>query len=266
MKSICIIAPMLNSLEKLDELNENVKQICRDKYDFLVFVFHKDKVLPKWKRNKNFKFIKAEYASSFDDCIENGVQFVDKDVLIILDTNDKNVYKNMSNALIKWENGADIVLLKKRKETKNIFRKAFDWIYQKMLKLAKLDEENFSYNNFGLFNKNVVNLMKQFPQKNYYFRHFNCFEDYKVEFLDYEKTKRIKSGYSVINQYFILYMLSFVLALANILLLIFTTKFVKFENQPIFTMIGITLIFAGVLFGVYNFHIWLLQRRTKLPL
>lgn len=266
MKEICIIAPMLSSFEKIDGFLKNVKDICRDKYNFLLIISHIDDVPKKYVKKENIKFLKAEYSDNFDSCVTKGFEVADGDANIVVDVEDENCEKNIAEALIKFENGAEIVLMKRKKGSKNIFSRFARFIYSKMLQFAKLGADNFAYANFGLFTKRVSNVIKSFPEKNYYLRNFDCYEDYKIEFLEYQKVKKVKNFDNFFNQYSIMFLASFAIAIASLFLLIFGINAVKVNNQAFFTMIGITLIFAGVLFGAYNFHIWFLTRKTKLPL
>ena len=134
-----------------------------------------------------------------------------------------------------------------------------------MLSFAKLGDELFVNSNFGLFSKRASNIIKSFPNKNYYLRNFDCFEDYNVQFLDYQKAKR-EPAKNTFNIYFLMFTLSFAIGLSSLLLIIFGIKSVYISIQAFFTMIGITLTFAGGLFGLYNLHIWFLQKRTRLLL
>jgi len=265
LKDICIIAPMLNSLDGLDEFIKKTNQIGKDKYNFFIKIFHVDEVPKKYNKNKNLQFVLVEYSDTFDTCVTKGFENVDADAVVIFDIEDANAYQNLTNSLAKFENGAEIVLTKRKKDTENIFAKFFRIIYSRVLSLAKLDNELYANSNFGLFSKRASNIIASFPQKNYYLRNFDCFIDYNVEFLDYQKPKR-KSKSNLFNIYFAMFMSSFALSIASLLLLIFGINSVYQNNQAFFTMIGITIIFAGILFGLYNFYIWFLQRRTHMSL
>ena len=82
--------------------------------------------------------------------------------------------------------------------------------------------------------------------------------------ITYDEKIAVKNTKKVFNSDFICALSSFVLAICMILFVSLTTKFVNAQNKATFILIGIGVILALVIFSLYNFYYFLLERCTHL--
>ena len=259
MKKITIIAPFLFGLENLDQLSRQIAELARNKYDYKVVCFVPEE--PKQFDDGHFDFQKVDESVSFDDCVTKGFESEIFDAVLVLDESQPNCCQIAGEMLERWENGADIVLAKNDKKI-GLFKK----LYSAILKIAKLGSDFFANKNFGLFSSNVAKIIKSFPSKNYYLRNFDCWVDYKIDFVTDKMQSKAKTKLPVFNQYMVLFLCSMFVFLLSLTLVCALSSLVPAQNQSTFVLVGLCLMVASICFGLYNLYLWLIRRKTRLDL
>ena len=117
---------------------------------------------------------------------------------------------------------------------------------------------------FQLFSENVVEVIKEFPEKNCYLRNFDCWVDFRVTILWTEKIKKVKRHEKVWTGNFITFWCSFAIFLGLLFTVIFTNKLVDISKRPTYILLGIGLMIVAFIFAIYNLYKWFIFRKTKI--
>lgn len=271
MKKISIISPVFEEINRLGQVISGLEEFFKDKYDFEVLYYHSADLPEELKSNSHFMFYKIQKGQSFDDCVTDGFAKANGNCVIVADLNSLNYKDYLLKLLIEWENNAQIVLIKKQKEKLNFFQKIgrffgsiFSKLYDVLLAIVGLNKDFRAMRTFQLFSENVVEVIKEFPEKNYYLRNFDCWVDYRVTVLYTNKFEKVKRHEKVANTNFFLYVSSFILFLGLLFATIFTTKLIDPARRSMYVLIGISLMVVFFSFGLYQLFKWFIFRKTKL--
>lgn len=271
MKKVSIIAPVFNKVNRIPETMHGLVDLFKDKYDFEVLYYYTGKLPANLDNDHRFNFFKVSKDVNFDDCATSGFEISTGDCVVVADLDNVNYKDYIIKLLVEWEAKAQVVLVKKQKKTDGFWHKIGNFfsnlcgkIYDLFIGSAGLNADFKAYRNFQLFSREVVDVIKEFPEKNYYLRNFDCWVDFRVSVLHTDEKIAVKNTKKVFNSDFICALSSFVLAICMILFVSLTTKFVNAQNKATFILIGIGVILALVIFSLYNFYYFLLERCTHL--
>ena len=133
-----------------------------------------------------------------------------------------------------------------------------------MLGLVGLNKDFRAMRTFQLFSENVVEVIKEFPEKNYYLRNFDCWVDYRVTVLYVNSVQKVKRHEKVTNINFVMYVVAFSLFVALLFSTIFTAKLIAEASRSMYVLIAVALMIAFVSFGLYNLYKWFIFVKTRL--
>lgn len=271
MKKVSIIAPVFYKVNRIPETMHGLVDLFKDKYDFEVLYYYAGKLPANLDNDHRFNFFEVSKDVNFDDCATSGFEIATGDCVVVADLDNVNYKDYIIKLLVEWEAKAQVVLVKKQKKTDgfwnrigNFFSNLCGKIYDLFIGSAGLNADFKACRNFQLFSREVVDVIKEFPEKNYYLRNFDCWVDFRVSVLHTDEKISVKNTKKVFNSDFICALSSFVLAICMILFVSLTTKFVNAQNKATFILIGIGVILALVIFSLYNLYYFLLERCTHL--
>ena len=268
MKKVSIISPIYENIFRLPEVSRELVTFFKDKYDFEIFCYYKGTLPKDLIEDYRFNFLKIENNQNFNECIVDGFDRVDGDCVIIADINNTNYMDYITKLLVEWEAKAQIVLVKKNIKSgfwgkiKQFFVNIGNKITDMLLSFAGLNCDLHAYKNFQLFSKEVVQVIKSFPQKNYYLRNFDCWVDYRVSIIYSNDKVHVKNKIKNFTNDLIYCLISFVLMLTSVLLVSVGKAYVDKTAQPAFVFIGAGLSVGLTAFSLYFLYRWIVYKKT----
>ena len=270
MKKISIISPVFKNINKLSKNISELEELFKDKYDFEVLYYHSVD-LPSDLKNEHFKYYKIEKKQSFDDCVTDGFEKADGNCVVVADLDDINYKDYITKLVVAWENNAQIVLIKHKKQKPGFFGKIGEFfkgigkkISNTLLSIVGLGKDFGAMRNFQLFNENVVAVIKEFPKKNYYLRNYDCWIDFRVTVLYTENKIKVKTHRNIANANFIYSMCSLALFLGLLFTVIFVSGSIDVSNRSMFVLIGVGLMVVSATFALYHLYKWYIFIKTRL--
>lgn len=271
MKRISIISPVFENVNRLNQTITGLIDFFKDKYEFEVFYYHSVDLPQNTVQDSRFIFTKTDKKQSHDDCVTDGFERATGDCVIVADLNDVEYKDYLLRLIVEWENNAQIVLVKKDETKLNFFQKIgkfFKGIGHKIqdlfMSFAGLSKDFRALRTFQLFARNVVEVIKEFPEKNYYLRNFDCWVDFRVSVLKTTSKIKVKRKQKFMNSDFACFLASTLLFVALLLTVIFVVNKIPDANRSMFVVIGIGLMVAFALFGNYNFFQWTIYRLSNI--
>ena len=271
MKKISIIAPVFEKVSKLIQVVSELDNFLKDKFDYEVFCYYRAQLPGKAQTNQKFVFLRIEEGRSFDDCVTDGFSKADGDCIIVADFNNDNYLDYLKNLLEQWGRNADVVLVKKDDKHLNLFQKIgklFKRLFKKIegmfLGFANLAKDYEASRTFQLFSKNVCEIIKEFPEKNHYLRNFDCWGDYRVAVIRTTENIKVARHEKKWTADLTWSLLMSIVAVGVLIAMIFTTGLVPIKNRAMFLIVGVGIIVAFAVFGLYNLFLWYVFRKTKI--
>ena len=271
MKKVSIISPVYEKVQNLSDVINKLAEIFKDKYDYQVLCYYYGQLPGTLISDSHFVYYRIEDGQGYDDCVTDGFSKVDGDCVIVADVNNENYLEYLQNLLKEWENNAEIVLVKEEKKKLNFIQKVgkffvnlFNKTEDAILSFSGLYKDTRVMKTFQLFTKNVAELIKEFPEKNYYMRNFDSWGDYRVAILRTKEVIKVERHDKVWTNDLIWAVSSFGVSLVLILVLSLTANLIVPANRAMYVLIGIGLILASFLFGLRNFFFWFVYRKTRI--
>lgn len=211
-KLVSLFTPCFNEEENIGPLYDEVCKVMND--------------LPQY----DFEYIMIDNAST-DHTVEKIKAIAEKDPRIKLIVNQKNFGPGRSGAygfmqttgdvsicfaadlqdpprlipefLEKWENGAKVVWGRKHGDEEKGMIKLSRKIYYKIIQNFSDEQQYANVSGFGLYDREVMDLIREVQDPIPNFRYLIADFGYKVEFVDYKKPNRIhgKSSYNFWRYY-----------------------------------------------------------------
>ena len=271
MKKVSIISPVFENLNRLGQTINGLTEFFKDKYDFEVLYYYSGELPADVTIDPHFMFYQIEKGQSYNDCITDGFEKSNGNCIIVADLNDLNYKDYLLKLLVEWENKAQIVLIKKEKQKENFFQKIGGFFAKMFRKLgdllvgvAGLNKDFRAMRTFQLFADNVAEVIKEFPQKNYYLRNFDCWVDFRVTVLYSNEVIKVRNHEKVLNKNLLFGCTSLLLTLALLFVLVFTSNLINPANRSMYVLIGIGLMMVFAVTGFYNLFKWFIFQKTKI--
>jgi glycosyltransferase involved in cell wall biosynthesis len=208
-KIISIIIPTFNEEENIKKFSEALEQCTRGMdYDFEQIIIDncstdrtqsiireickKNNKIKAIFNSKNFGYIRSPYY---------GMMQAKGDAVILFSADFQTQHELIPNLIEKWENGAEVVLLRRLSTETNFFLELIKIIYYKFISLISSENLSFRTTGEGLYNKNVINELKKINDPYPYLRGLIFEIVDKVEFIDFHQPKRLhgKSKSNLLN-------------------------------------------------------------------
>ena len=275
MKKISIISPVFENINRVSETMTGLIELFDKKYEFEVFYYYSGSLPEAIMNDPRFTFIKIEKGQSHDDCVTNGFKSATGDCVIVADLDNINYREYIRELIIQWENRAQIVLTKRDDSNLNFFQKIKKFfvgighaISNIFTSFANLSKDFRAFKTFQLFARNVVEVMNEFPEKNYYLRNFDCWVDFRVSIVYVKENIKVKRHQKKSTGDLWSFIGCFMAFVGAILALVFTTNLIPVQNQSMFTIIGIgiTAVFGiFALFGLYHYILYIKTNLRRRP-
>lgn len=272
MRKISIIAPILNNFNRVEETMSGILELLKDKYEFEVFYYYCGKLPKDLATDTNFLFLETSPDKTFDDCVTMGFEKADGDAVIVADLNNVNYKDYITKLILEWEVNAQVVLVKKEKKITTFWQKVGDFFvklknkfYNFMVGLGGLNKDFMAFRTFQLFSREVAEVIKEFPQKNYYLRNFDTWIDFRVSVLIAKEDSKLEQKEHIVDDKFIMFLCFSSVFIGLLLLVCFTARLVNAQSRSLYVLIGIGLMIASLVIGLYNLYKWFIHKKTKLP-
>ena len=272
MKKISIISPVFNNVLRISTVNSELLNYFKGKYNFQVFYYYTGDLQNNGHDDYHFQYLKIVDNQNFNECVVDGFNRADGDCVIVADLNNVDYLDYISKMLIEWEAKAQVVLVKKNTSTsfwgkiKNFFVKIGQKIYDLLLSFVGLNADFGAYKNFQLFSREVAEVIKSFPEKNYYLRNFDCWVDYRVSILYTNKNVKVKNKTKTFTKDFAYCLSAFLLMIASIVLVAVGKSAVQQTNVATFVLIGVGLIICLGVFAIFCLYRWFVYKKTLLKM
>ena len=254
MKKVSIISPVYENVNRISETITTLIEFFQDKYEFEVFYYHSKDLPENLIKDARFIFNKIDNKQSFDECVTDGMQKSNGDCVIIADLNNVDYKDYILKLLVEWENKAQIVLLKQDKKKLSFWKRIGHFfagigrkIGQIFLSVANLNKDFGAERNFQLFARNVVELINQFPEKNYYLRNFDCWVDYRVSIVWINTKIKVNRKQKKWTNSLLQFIIATCLFAGGLTAMILTAGLIPEANKNMFRLVGTGIL---TLFGV----------------
>lgn len=271
MKKISIISPVFENVNRISQTMTGLIEFFKDKYEFEVFYYHSVDLPENLISDSRFLFTKINQKQSHDDCVVDGFEKASGDCVIVADLNNVDYKEYLFRLIIEWENNAQIVLVKQEEQKLNFFQKIgrlFVKLGHKIqdlfMGIAGLTKDFRASRTFQLFARNVVEVINEFPEKNYYLRNYDCWVDFRVSILKSKQKIKVNRKQQVFNSDFYCFLASSILFLGMLFTVIFTAGKIAQDGRSTYVLIGIGLMLLFVIFGLFNFYYWQIFRLTNI--
>ncbi len=201
-KLISIVTPCYNEEENVEELYQRVKIVmANDLSDYNyehIFIDNAstDKTVNKLKDiakvDKNIKIIVNSRNFGHICSPVHGMFQATGDVVISIVSDLQDPPEMISQFIKEWESGNDIVLaIKKSSEENSLMFKIRKLYYKILSKLSEIEVFQ-NYTGFGLYDKKVMNAVKELKDPYPFFRGMIAEVGFKVKKLDYNQPVRLR--------------------------------------------------------------------------
>ena len=254
MKLISIVTPCYNEEENVEELCRRVKEVMESRlsaYNYEhIFIDNAstDNTVNKLKNiasdNKNIKIIINSRNYGHMRSPVHGMFQASGDVIISIVSDLQDPPEMIPQFVERWEEGDDIVLAIKESSEESGLMFSLRKLYYSML--SKLSEIVIfqNYTGFGLYDKKVMEAIKQLKDPYPFFRGMVAEVGFKVAKINYDQPVRLRGVTK--NNFYSLYDIGILGVISN-------------SKIPLRMA-----IFTGVLFGIFSLLVGLAYFFTKL--
>ena len=271
MKKISIISPIFDNVNRIGQTVNGLLELFKDKYEVEGLYYHSVELPNEIPADNHFLFYKIEKGQDYNYCVTDGFEKADGNCVIVANLDDVNYKDYIVKLLAEWENNAQIVLIKKEEKERNFFQKIghfFAGVFHKLsnliLGMFGLSKDFRAMRTFQLFSDNVVEVIKEFPEKNYYLRNFDCWVDFRVTVLRTNAKIKVKEHNKAVNKHFVFSAGSTALFLGLLFTVIFTNGLIDQSKRTMFVLIGIGLMALFAIIGFIEFLKGFVYKKTKI--
>lgn len=270
MNKISIISPVFENVNRISETMSSLIDFFKDKYEFEVMYYHTAELPQGLTEDPRFTFNKVDKKKSHDDCVTDGFQKATGDAVIVADLDNVNYQDYIRQLLIEWENKAQIVLLKKQApkgfwhNIGSFFVKVGHCISNMFTGVVNLSKDFRAMRTFQLFARNVVEVINEFPEKNYYLRNFDCWVDFRVTIVYIDKKIKVKRKQKKSTADLWTSLVSTLLFAGVLVAMILLQGKVPEANRLMFNVLGVGLACVFFILALWGMVSYIVYRKTNL--
>lgn len=271
MKKVSIISPVFQNVNRVSETMSGLIELFEGKYEFEVLYYYAGNLPEGIINDQRFVFNKIEKGTSHDDCVTEGFKIATGDCVIVADLDNVNYKEYIRELIIQWENRAQIVLTKKDESNLNFFQKIKKFfvkighgISNMFTAFANLNKDFRAMRTFQLFARNVVEVINEFPEKNYYLRNFDCWVDFRVSIVYIKEKIKVKRYQKKSTSDLWVFLSTFAVFVGMILALVFTTNLIPANNQSMYSIIGVGITIVMGVVSLFSLYHYILYVKTNL--
>jgi len=246
MKRLSIILPTYNEKENVREIYKALKDVITPlKLDYeIIYVDDNspdgtiDIVKQLRESDHNVKYILMSRRFGDQKCLMAGLDYADGDAVITMDADLEHPPKYIPQMISEWENGAEIVVMKRDKlGHNNFFKKWTEILFYKLLNKISGKQIIYRFAGFALMDKKVVKTLRRFQEKDPFLRGLISLVGFKRTELFYHENKRVAGE----TKYFISNMVR--LGISGI---------TSFSNTPLYLSfyLGTAIVFLSFLYSI----------------
>jgi dolichol-phosphate mannosyltransferase len=201
MKKISILLPFYNEEETIDKLYEELaKMIVTMEKKYIVEVIcvndgSKDKTLDKLlaihNKDKRYKIINFSRNFGQQVALTAGLDYIDSDATIIMDSDLQDPPSVALELLNKWEEGYEVVYAQRRqRQGETFFKKFTSYAFYRVLDVFANIRIPKDTGDFRLIDRKVVNALKSFKERNRYMRGLVSYVGFKQTAVLFDRAER----------------------------------------------------------------------------
>lgn len=211
-KLVSLFTPCYNEEENIDLLYDEIRKIMNemDQYDFEYILIDNastdhtvEKIKEIAKTDARVKLIVNQKNFGPGRSGAYGFMQTTGDVSICFAADLQDPPELIPDFLEKWEAGAKVVWGRKRGDEEKRLIRTCRKLYYKIIQKFSEDERYENVSGFGLYDREVMDLIREVQDPIPNFRNLIADFGYKVEFVDYLKPNRVhgKSSYNIWRYY-----------------------------------------------------------------
>jgi polyisoprenyl-phosphate glycosyltransferase len=199
-RTVAYIFPIFNEAENIDLLHSTITSVTdplREKYDFS-FVYIDDgsrdssvqKLTALAEADERVTVIELSRNFGHQMAVTAGLDLVDVDAAIIMDSDMQDPPRVSLELIEKWEEGYDVVYAQRRSRQDSMFKKAtaggFYWLLQKV---ASIDIPR-NTGDFRLVDRKVVDELRKFRERDRFLRGLVSYVGFKQTAVQFDRDER----------------------------------------------------------------------------
>ena len=246
MKKLSIILPTYNEKENVHNIYKEIKdaiKLLKISYE-IIYVDDNSPdgtiniVKQLRESDPNVKYILMSRRFGDQKCLMAGLDYADGDAVITMDADLEHPPKYIPQMISEWENGTEIVVMKRDKlGHNNFFKKWTEILFYKLLNKISGKQIIYRFAGFALMDKKVVKTLRRFQEKDPFLRGLVSLVGFKRTELFYHENKRVAGE----TKYFISNMVR--LGISGI---------TSFSNTPLYLSfyLGTVIVFLSFLYSI----------------
>ena len=200
MKLISIVTPCYNEEGNILELIKRIRAVFenQNQYSYEHIIIDNDSkdntkniLLEAVKKDKNIKLIFNAGNYGHIRSPHHALLQASGDAVVVMVSDLQDPPELISDFILKWENGTEIVLGIKNKSKENPFMFGIRKFYYHLLNSFSENDLISNFTGFGLYDRKVVEAIKQYHDPYPYFRGLISELGFKKDFVYYTQQKRI---------------------------------------------------------------------------
>jgi glycosyltransferase involved in cell wall biosynthesis len=205
---ISIVTPTYNEVDNIDNLCKEIKNICQSNkihYEHIIIDnCSTDGTIEKIRKltsvDKNIKAIINQTNFGHIRSPFYGMLQAKGNAVIVMPSDFQSSPKLILEYYNKWISGSKVVLGRRSKVSDKFLLRIIKFLYYSfIIKISKFKLEK-NVTGEGLYDKSVINVLKNIKDPYPYIRGLIFELGFKIDFVDFEQSKRVK-GYSKNNLY-----------------------------------------------------------------
>jgi polyisoprenyl-phosphate glycosyltransferase len=254
-KTISLVSPCFNEEQNVEELYRQVTTImsCMEGYDYefiLIDNASTDSTVQKIKaiasRDKRVKLIVnsrnfGHIRSPFHAILQTG-----GDACIVIASDLQDPPEMIPELVKKWESGAHIVVAVKKESRESRLMFGIRKLYYGLLKSVSDVSIIRNYTGFGLYDRRIVNILREIPDPYPFFRGIIAEVGFKVDQVLYSQPRRERGVTK--NNFYTLYDIGILGIISNSKIPLRLATFFGFALSLLSFLVGITYLISKLIF------------------
>jgi len=250
MKKISIILPTYNERDNVDRIYKAITEVITQLgLDYEIIFVDDDSpdgtidiVKQLHNSDSNVKYILMSNRFGEQKCLMAGLDYASGDAIITMDADLEHPPKYILQMVSEWENGSEIVVMKRSTTSHNkLFKKWTEILFYKLLNKISEEKVIYRFSGFALMDKKVVKTLRRYKENDPFLRGLISLVGFRRTELFYNEDKRVAGE----TKYFILNMIK--LGISGI---------TSFSNTPLYISfyLGLLIVFFSILYSAYIFY------------
>ena len=209
MAGISIVVPVYNEQDNIRVLtNSLIKALEPEMPDYeIIFVDDAStdlslRIIKELSgENQRIKYLSFSRNFGQQAALTAGLDFATGDAIITMDADLQDPPRLIPEMIQAWQNGNDIVLMRRRRRNDGLFKRITAGLYYFLLDKFSDNKQQGTVGEFRLISKKVGEELRTLKEKTRYLRGMISWMGYTFTFIDYDRPNRTrgKSGFSLLK-------------------------------------------------------------------